>query len=49
MREWILGGLLALAGTLIVAGAHRFSTGAALVAAGVLLAVWSWLMFGDVE
>lgn len=48
MREQIMAGLLAVAAALVVAGVLRFSTGAALIVAGVLLALWSWLVFGEV-
>jgi hypothetical protein len=49
MREQIMAGLLALAAVLIVIGVAKFSTGAALITAGVLLGLWSWLIFGEVE
>jgi hypothetical protein len=49
MKEQTLAVLLLVAAGLIVAGTARFSTGAALIIAGVLLALWSWLVFGEVE
>lgn len=49
MREWILGGLLALAAVLVTIAAATVSDGAMFFAAGVLLAGWAWLMFGEVE
>lgn len=45
MRDLIFAALLACAGLLVVLGVNRFSEGAALVAAGVLLAGWSYLVF----
>ena len=48
MREWILGGLLAIAAGLVVAGFAQFSTRVALIVGGVLLAVFAWLVFGEV-
>lgn len=44
MRDWILAGLLAVAMGLIVAGVYQWSTGAALIVAGVLLVGWAWLV-----
>lgn len=49
MRLKILAVLLATAASLIVAGAATWSTGAALIFAGVALAGWAWLFFGDVS
>lgn len=49
MREQTLAVLLLVAAALIVAGVATFSDGAALIAAGALLALWSWLVFGEVE
>lgn len=49
MREQTLAVLLATAAALIVIGVAHFSTGAAFITGGVLLALWSWLLFGDVE
>lgn len=49
MREWILGVLLAVAAAAVVAGvALSVSVGVALIVGGVLLGLWSWLMFGEV-
>jgi hypothetical protein len=42
VREWIFAALLAVAGGLIVVGAAMWSRPAGFVAAGVVLAVWSW-------
>lgn len=49
VREWIFAVLLAMAGVLVVTGIARWSTAAALVASGVLLAGWGWLVLGDSE
>lgn len=49
MKEQTLAVLLLVAAGLIVAGAAQFSTGASLIVAGVLFALWSWLIFGEVE
>lgn len=40
--------LLALAGALIAAGVATWSTGAALIVAGVEVAAFGWLFFGDI-
>ena len=48
VREWMFALLLAVAGALIVRGVAEFSTGAAWIAGGVLLAAWAWLAAGDV-
>lgn len=49
MREWILAVLLAVAAGFVVRGVAAFSPGAAWVVLGVLLAAWSWLVFGEVD
>jgi hypothetical protein len=49
MREQILAGLLAIAAVLVATGVARFSSGGALIAAGILLGLWSWLVFGEVD
>ncbi len=49
MGEQILAVLLLVAVGLIVAGVATFSSGASLIAGGVLWAIWSWLFFGDLE
>lgn len=49
MREQILAVLLLMAGALIVAGVAQFSTGGAFIAGGALLALWSWLVFGEIN
>lgn len=49
MQEVILACLLAIAAALIVVGVAQWSASGGFLAAGVLLAGWSWLTFGDVE
>lgn len=49
MREQILAVLLALAAVLVFIGVRMFSPAAGFIAAGVLAAGWSWLLFGEVE
>lgn len=49
MRELIFAVMLALASAAIVTGAAMFTPAAGWVAFGVLLAVWSWLVLGEVE
>ena len=49
MREWVLAFLLALAAGLIVVGVASFSTGAAFIAGGVLLAALAWLLLAEVD
>lgn len=49
MREQTLAVLLALAAALVITGVAHFTTGGAFIAAGILLALWSWLLFGEVE
>ncbi len=44
-----MAGLLAVAAVLVVLGVARFSIGAAFIAGGLLLGLWSWLVFGEVE
>ena len=48
-REWILAGFLAVAGTLIAIGVATISTAGGYIVAGVLLAAWAWLTFGDIQ
>lgn len=48
MRELILAALLAIAAGLVVAGAVAWSVPAGLVVAGIVLALWSWLILGEV-
>lgn len=48
MREQIMAGLLAVAAVLIVWGVAAFSTGAARIASGALLAGWAWLLLAEV-
>jgi hypothetical protein len=48
-REWIFAALLFIAGCIVVAGFATFHDGLALVVGGVLLAGWSWLVFGDLD
>lgn len=47
LREWILAGFLAAAAALVVAGVASFSAGAAQIVAGVLVALWAWLVLAD--
>ena len=49
MREWVLAFLLALAAGLIVFGVAAFSTGAAFITSGVLLAALAWLLLAEVD
>lgn len=49
MQEVILACLLLVAAGLVVVGVACWSAPGALIAAGVLLAGWSWLTFGEVE
>ena len=49
MREFILAALLAVASLFVVIGVAMLSTATALIVAGLLLAGWSWLTFGEVE
>lgn len=49
MREQTLAVLLFAAAALIVVGVSKFSAGAALIVAGLLLGLWSWLVFGEVD
>lgn len=44
MRDWIYATALAIAAGLVVAGIAEYSTGAALIAAGILLAGWATLV-----
>lgn len=48
MREVIFAVILALASAAIVIGAADYSPGAAWIAAGALLAGWSWLVLGEI-
>ncbi len=47
MREVLLAVLLFAAGVLIVVGVASWSTAAAFVVAGVLLAAWSFVVLGE--
>lgn len=49
VREWIFAVLLVVAGGFVVTGVSAWSSAAAWVAAGVLLAGWSWLVLGEVD
>lgn len=49
MREQILAVLLLVAAAVITAGVARISTAWALILGGALMALWSWLIFGDVD
>lgn len=46
-REWLFAVALAAAVALVVAGVAMWSTPAALIAAGVGVGVYSWLILGD--
>lgn len=48
-REVVFAVLLMVASAAIVTGTAMFSAGAAWITFGMLLAVWSWLIFGEVE
>lgn len=49
MREQTLAVLLLVAAALIIAGVAKFSAGAAFIAAGLLLGLWSWLILAEVS
>jgi hypothetical protein len=49
MRERIMAFLLAVAAGLITIGAFRCADFAGFIVAGILLGVWSWLVFGEVD
>lgn len=49
MSERVLAALLFVAFSMVSAGVGWYSPGAGVVAGGLLLAVWSWLVFGDVD
>lgn len=49
MREGILAALLAVAAVFLVIGAALISEAVGWIVAGVVLAVWAWLVFGEVE
>lgn len=49
MRELIFAAMLALASAAIVVGAAMVAAAAGWITAGVALAAWSWLIFGEVE
>lgn len=46
-RAWIFAALLLVSSGLVVAGVAAWSEPAGLVVGGVLLAVWGWLVLGD--
>ena len=48
MRDLMFAALLACACACVVAGVAMLSPAAGLIAAGVLLAPFAWLVFGDV-
>lgn len=48
-REAFFAALLLVAGGLIVQGCAQIDTGVAWIVAGLLLAGWSWLIFGEVQ
>ena len=47
MRLKALAALLAIAAALIVAGVATWTTGGALIVAGVGVAGWAWLFLGE--
>lgn len=47
LREALFAAALIGAGALVVAGVAQVSRPAALVTAGVLVAVWAWLVLAD--
>lgn len=47
LREWILAGLLAVAGACVVVGLAKVADPLAWVGAGLLVAAWSWFVFAD--
>ncbi len=49
MREGILAALLAVAAIFLVIGATLISAAAGWIVAGAVLAVWAWLVLGEVE
>jgi hypothetical protein len=48
MRALILAALFAAAAVLVVVGAAMVARPAGFIVGGVLLAGWSWLVFGEV-
>lgn len=48
IREVMFAAVLAIAALAVVKGVSGFSSEAAWVIAGVLLAGWAWLVLGDV-
>ena len=48
-REVMFAVALAVAGALVAAGVALVWIPGALMVGGVLLAVWSWLLLGDIE
>lgn len=47
LREALFATALLVSGSLIVIGVASLSTAAAWVTAGILMAGWSWLLFGE--
>lgn len=47
MSDFIFGALLAVAFGMVSVGSEQLIHGAGLIVGGVLLALWSWLLFGD--
>lgn len=47
LREWILAGLLAVAGAFIVVGLFKLADPAGWIGAGVLFGAWTWITFAD--
>lgn len=48
-RELIFAGLLLIAGALVARGAYMLDPAVGLIVGGAALAVWSWLVLGDIE
>lgn len=49
VREWLFAALTFVAGVLVVVGVFRVFDAAGFMVAGVLLAVWSWLVLSETE
>lgn len=49
LREWVLAGLLAVAGLLVVVGLFDLHDVAGFIGGGVLLAGWSWIVLAGDE
>lgn len=47
LREWVLAGLLAVAGAFVVVGLFKLGEAAGWIGAGVLSAGWAWITFAE--